>query len=161
MRRIGEWTARGAQWLAMAALAAMILHLGFDIVLRNFAGRPLDGTLEIVAELYLPFVAFGALAATHLRREEIRVDLIAQFIAPGATRALDLIAQAATVLCAAAMAWLTCGHALHDIDIGTRIEAGTVVIPAWPGRVIVALGFALLALAALARLLQEADDDTV
>ena len=160
MRRIAEWTTAAMQWLAVAALTAMMLHLGTEILLRNVAGRSLDGTLEIVAELYMPFVVFAALAATHLRGEEIRVDLVAHFLTQPTMRWLDRAGQLLMVVSAAAMAWLTSKHAVHAIRIGDRIEAGAAVIPAWPGKAMVTAGFAFLALAALVRLFGRADDDT-
>ncbi|MBO6638751.1 MAG: TRAP transporter small permease subunit [Roseitalea sp.] len=161
MRRIGEWSTRAVQWLAMLALAAMMAHLCADIAMRNLVGRPLDGTLEVVAELYMPFVAFGALAATHLRGEEIRVDLIAYLVPAASLPWVGRAGQVLMVASAGAMAWLTGGHAVRAFEIGERIEAGGVVIAAWPGKVMVVVGFTLLALAALMRLFEGTDDGSV
>jgi len=161
MRRIGEWSTRAVQGLATLALVAMMAHLCADIAMRNLAGRSLDGTLEVVAELYMPFVAFGALAATHLRGEEIRVDLIAWVLPTTLMPWVGRAGQLLMVGCAGAMAWLTGGHAVRAFEIGERIEAGTIVIAAWPGKVIVAVGFALLATAALIRLFEGADNGAV
>lgn len=161
MRRTGEWTTRAVQGLAMIALVAMMAHLCADIAMRNLAGRSLDGTLEVVAELYMPFVAFGALAATHLRREEIRVDLIAYLLPAALMPWVERAGQLLMVACAGAMAWLTGRHAVRAFEIGERIEAGSIVIAAWPGKVVVAVGFALLAMAALVRLFDGADNGTV
>ena len=161
MRRIGDWVSGAMQWLAVAALAAMMVNLGADILLRNLAGRPLDGTLEIVAEVYMPFVVFAALAATHLKSEEIRVDLIAGFLSPGVMRWIDRMGQLLMIASALAMAWLTGKHAVHAFEIGEHIEAGAVLIAGWPGKAIVTLGFALLAIAALVRLLENTDDGSI
>ncbi|WP_306051252.1 TRAP transporter small permease [Oceaniradius stylonematis] len=161
MRRIAEWSTRAVQGLAMLALVAMMVHLCADIAMRNLAGRSLDGTLEVVAELYMPFVAFGALAATHFRGEEIRVDLIAYLLPAPLMPWVGRAGQLLMVGCAGAMAWLTGGHAMRAIEIGERIEAGTIVIAAWPGKAMVTIGFALLALAALIRLIEGSDDGAV
>ena len=161
MRRIGNWATGAMQWLAVASLAAMMLHLCADILLRTLAGKPLDGTLEIVAELYMPFVVFAALAATHLKGEEIRVDLVASVLAPRVTDWIDRAGQLLMAVSAAAMAWLTGSHAVHAFRIGERIEAGSVVLAVWPGKAMVTAGFALLAFAALVRLFGKADDGTV
>ncbi|MEO4043487.1 TRAP transporter small permease [Hoeflea sp. CAU 1731] len=161
MNRIGRWATQAGQWLAVAALVAMMVHLGADILLRNIAARPLDGTLEVVAGLYMPFVVFAALSATHLNREEIRVDLVGNFLPQTAVMLLDRAAQLLMAICAAALAWLTASHAMRAFDIGQRIEAGSLVIPLWPGKAIVTTGFVLLAVAALVRLFGKADNGSV
>lgn len=146
------------QGLGVMALIAMMLHLGLDILLRNLAHKPLDGTLQIVAELYMPFVVFCALGATQLNGEEIRVDLIENFVPQAVKRRIDQAGQLLMAVSACAIAWLTGEHAVHAVQIGERIEAGSLVIAAWPGKVVVALGFALLALAAVVRLFGKSDD---
>lgn len=135
----------------------MILHLSVDIVLRNVFGMPLAGTLEIVAELYMPFVVFAALASVHMRGEEIRVDLFANLLPERLTHWIDGMAQLAMAGCAGAMAWLTAMHAVRAYRIGERIEAGAMVVAVWPGKAMVSVGFLLLVLAALARLFGRVD----
>ncbi len=45
--------------------------------------------------------------------------------------------------------------------IGERIEAGDLVIPFWPGKAIVTVGFILLVVATLVRMFGKADDGSV
>ncbi|MEW5421444.1 TRAP transporter small permease [Amorphus sp. 3PC139-8] len=151
MLRASDWIIRLGEGVAMAALAAMMLHLGADIVLRTAFGHPLGGTVEIVAEIYMPLVVFGALAAVQLRGEEIRVDLIDKALTPAMRRRFDQLSQLVMAAAAVALAWYTGGQAVHAIKIGKRIELEGLVLPSWPGHIMVAVGFALLAVAALAR----------
>lgn len=160
MLRATDCIVRIGAWVAVAALAAMMLHLGIDILLRTLFARPLGGTVEIVAEIYMPLVVFGALASVQARGEEIRVDLIDKALPPGGLAWLDRAAQVLMAVTAAALAWYTGGQAAHAIRIGTRIELEGIVLPSWPGHVMVAAGFALLALAALARAFGGARGDT-
>lgn len=151
MLRATDWIVRVGEWIAVAALAAMMLHLGADIFLRTAFDRPLGGTVEIVAEIYMPLVVFGALASVQLRGEEIRVDLIEKALAPAGRRLLDGVGQLAMAAAALALSWYTGSQAAHAMRIGTRIELEGMVLPSWPGHVMVAVGFVLLAIAALAR----------
>lgn len=151
MLRASEWIIRIGEWVAVAALAAMMLHLGTDILLRTLFDHPLGGTVEIVAQIYMPLVVFGALAAVQLRGEEIRVDLIEKILSPDLKRRFDQLSQLVMVAAAVALAWHTGNQAAHAIRIGKRIELEGIVLPAWPGHVMVAVGFVLLALAALVR----------
>jgi len=154
MLRATDGIVRLGAWVAVAALAAMMLHLGIDILLRSLFGRPLGGTVEIVAEIYMPLVVFGALASVQSRGEEIRVDLIEKALPAAGLVWLDRIGQLIMGAAAAALAWYTGAHAVHAVRIGTRIELEGIVLPSWPGHVMVAVGFALLALAALARIFE-------
>lgn len=152
MLRATDWIIRLGAWVAVAALAVMMLHLGVDILLRTLFARPLGGTVEIVAKIYMPLVVFGALASVQMRGEEIRVDLIDKALPSAVLAWLERIGQILMAAVAAALAWYTGSQALHAIRIGTRIELEGIVLPSWPGHVMVAAGFALLALAALARI---------
>jgi len=151
MQRATDWFVRIGAWVAQAALAAMMLHLGADILLRTLFDHPLGGTVEIVAEIYMPLVVFGALATVQRRGEEIRVDLVEKALSAAGVVWLDRAGQVVMAAAAGALAWYTGIQAADAIRIGTRIELEGIALPSWPGHTMVAVGFALLSLAALAR----------
>lgn len=132
-------------------LGMMVLHIALDVALQALFDLPLRGTSEIVSEIYMPFVVFGALAAVQKRREEIRVDLISMILPPALDRFLDRLVQVLVVVAALWLAWHTGEQALRAIQIQERIELGAFAIISWPGKLILPIGFALLGAAAFAR----------
>lgn len=70
-----EFVARLCGWVSSAFLAAMMLLIVVDVVLRKFGANPIHGTYELV-ELLLVCTFFVALPATFLRDENIVVDMI-------------------------------------------------------------------------------------
>ncbi|WP_323020690.1 TRAP transporter small permease [Pararhodobacter sp.] len=152
MHKLGDGLIRAADGVAILALTAMILQVGATILLRELAGIGISGAAEMVAKLYMPLIVFGALAGHYHAGAEIRVDLIAHWLPPGALRLLDRLIELVLALTAGALAWKTAGLAARALRIGERIEIGSLAIPGWPGKMAVTAGFALLALAALIRL---------
>lgn len=67
--------ARTCSWVAGAFLAAMMLLIVADVLLRKLANTPIRGMFELV-ELLLACTFFFALPATFLRDENLVVDLL-------------------------------------------------------------------------------------
>jgi TRAP-type C4-dicarboxylate transport system permease small subunit len=150
-RHLLDWASFVGEVLGALALALMVCHIGLDVALQAFAGSPLRGTNEIVSQIYMPFVVFGALATVQRRGEEIRVDLIETIVPRAVSRALDRFAQLLVIVAALFLAWHTGHEALRAIALGERIELGTTAAISWPGKLILPVGFVLLALAAFLR----------
>lgn len=139
------------EMLGALALGLMVAHIALDVTLQALIDLPLRGTSEIVSEIYMPFVMFGALAAVQRRREEIRVDLISMILPPRVDALLDRLVQILVIITALWLAWYTGEQALRAIQIQERIELGTFDLISWPGKLILPIGFALLSAAAFAR----------
>ncbi|MEW5420805.1 TRAP transporter small permease [Amorphus sp. 3PC139-8] len=142
---------RGGEYLAGAAICAMVVHIGLDVVALAIFERPLRGTTEVVSGLYMPFAVFGALAAVQRARAEIRVDVINNLLSDAAQRRLDAVVQIAVALVAIALAWQTFDLAVRAYDLGEHIMIGIHKIPVWPGKAVIPISFALLAVASLHR----------
>jgi len=95
--------------IGMALIAGSLLLLVTGIMFVDVIGRylfnsPLAFAVELV-ELCMGLVITFALALTTLRREHIRVDLLTQVVPPLARRALNLLADVATLIFMALIAW--------------------------------------------------------
>jgi hypothetical protein len=75
MKNPRDLVAKLCGWVSAAFLAAMLLLIVVDVVLRKFGLSPIHGTFELV-ELLLVCTFFFALPATFLREENIVVDMI-------------------------------------------------------------------------------------
>lgn len=89
--------------LAGLFLAAMMLVIVADVVLRTFFNIPIRGTYELV-ELLLAGTFFVALPAAFLRNDHIVVDIIDR-AAPRRIGLLRRAAQLAALAIVAVMAW--------------------------------------------------------
>lgn len=158
MRRLADAVLRLGEGLGVAILAAMMLHLIVSIALRNLLGVSLSGVTEIVADLYMPLLVFAALGMSYRRGEEIRVDLLAARLPAAAVLWQERLCQLAVIACCLAMAWYTGGLAQKAIALGERIEFGGHALVSWPAKLMVAAGFAMMAMAALLRLVADEED---
>jgi TRAP-type transport system small permease protein len=85
---------RIATWLGLVAalaLAFMMLFTTAAVVLREFAGQPVLGVVDIM-ELALVVCVFFAIAATFFRDEHIVVDVVDRMLPAGIVRGLRLTA---------------------------------------------------------------------
>lgn len=100
------WPAIAAKvcaWIASAFLAAMMLLIVADVLVRTAFNRPIRGTYELV-ELLLCATFFVALPAAFLRDDHIVVDSIDRR-APRAVPWLKRIARVVAVTMLGLMAW--------------------------------------------------------
>ena len=88
--------ASALRWLAMAALVAMMGVTVLDIAMRNVLNQLVLGSIELV-QLTIVLVVFLALPETFLRKEQITVDAIDQFVSPRVAALLRALAALATV----------------------------------------------------------------
>ncbi|MCC5968659.1 MAG: TRAP transporter small permease subunit [Pararhodobacter sp.] len=156
--RIVDGIARIAEALAGVALVLLMVHVTVDVV-STAVGRPLRGTTEVAAELYMPAIVFGALAMVQRRGEEIRVDILAILLHDRIASLLDRAAQLVVMGSALWLAWHTGLHAHRAWRIGEFIDLGVLRVPAWPGKAMLPLGLGALALAAFTRALRPSHED--
>lgn len=142
-------------------IAAVMLLMCADVLLRNLANRPIDGVAELVASSIVVIV-FLQLPATLRHGRMARADLfIDPFIRrrPCAGRRLRALFSAAGMLACAAIAhasWPMLARAWRDAEfLGVQ---GLFSFPTWPMRAVVVLGAALAAVQYLLLALQDLAD---
>jgi len=133
-------------------LLVMTAAVGYGVVLRYLFNRPQVWTDELVGYLLVVLVMAGA--ADVLRRgEHIGVDLVTERLSPKARRLAEIWGMAAVVLvsgCLAAAGWEL---AEFSYSVGLFSD-GYLEVPMWLPQAAVPIGAALLAIAALNRLLR-------
>jgi TRAP-type C4-dicarboxylate transport system permease small subunit len=111
-----DFVAKLCGWVSAAFLAAMLLLIVVDVVLRKFGLSPIHGTFELV-ELLLVCTFFFALPATFLRDENIVVDMIDTW-RPRWVPALKRASAAAAVVLLATIAWQSWLQARDAMSFG-------------------------------------------
>ena len=131
-------------WIAMAAMAAMALHVTADVVSKNLLNLPLPVTVEMTAHYYMVAVVFFPIAAVELRNGHISVEIISQYVSE---RGRQLLVAAVSLVGAAYFAIVTArtwGDAVRSFNTGEYLY-GSFQLTVWPTRFFIPLGCGLLA----------------
>lgn len=152
--RLFEGFARLLSGLAGVALVLMMLHVVADVIMKFVFNLPIPGTLEVVAFYYMVAAVFLPLAYVELKGAHITVDLVFDRM----PRVLQRVALALGFACSAGffsiLAYQTWLDAVEAYEVG-EIVMGAVALPIWPSRFVLPLGFAIIALASIIRLIRE------
>lgn len=152
--RIEQWTAKIADafnWVAAAAVAAMMVLTCMDIVLRLFR-HPIPGTYEMVGFLGAVFAAFS-LGYTSVNRGHIAVDFLVQKLPARAQSAVD---AANAAICAVFFGMLARQCLIYAADLkGFGEVSMTLQMPIYPFVYGLAAGCGLLTLVLAVRFLKD------
>lgn len=129
-----------------------------DVIMRSFFSQSLYGMSEL-SVLVLVLMVFLALPAGQVKKEHYRVVIIDQWLSEAGLRAMAIFRYAVCLLATGAFAWYS---ALSAYESTIRMEAtyAVVAFPVWPARIIIALGFSLLALQYLIDLIKALTGDS-
>ena len=140
-----------ATLIAGALVALMMVQVAVDVVARYVVGRPLPATTVFIAQYYMLFVVFLALALPERTNSHISVEIVTERLP---LRAQYHLASWVHLFCAviyAIMAHASWGEAVNKFrSSATVIESG-IAVPIWPGYFVVPIGCALMAIVLLYR----------
>lgn len=150
LEKVIDWLTKAQAFIAGIALAAMILLVCANIILRQIY-KPISGTFELVALFGAVATAF-ALSFTQAKRMHIAVDLLVDRFSEHTRRWLKLINGIICSVFFALVAWQITSWSLVLIREGELTE--TLQIPFYPFTLAVAFGCALLSLVFLQTVLR-------
>jgi TRAP-type C4-dicarboxylate transport system permease small subunit len=104
-------------YAAALSLAAMMLVIVADVVLRATSRLPVRGQYELV-ELALACTIFLALPAVFLRNAHLVVDVADHFVGARVRRVLDILGAIASLVALAVMLWQMVPQALYMMNFG-------------------------------------------
>ena len=145
--------------VAKLAVAAMMLHIGFDLIVRAVLGSAPEGMPETVSRLYMVAVVFLPLAAAQLGGRQIEVSFFAERMPPLASRVQAVAVGLLTSAVAGLMSYLSFGIA---VEATQRLESVTLLngtLAIWPARWAIVLGFGSWAFVAALQALSAARSD--
>ena len=145
-----------ADWsnaVAAFALALMMFHVTIDVVCRYFFSAPLTGTIEIVSTYYMVAVIAFPMAYLHDRDQHIRVELFTSGLSKKTLAKFDFFVEFIILACVFIMAVYGFEEAWDRSVAGEVWEAGQALIDVWPSRWFLPIGFLLMAIVSLAKII--------
>ncbi|GKY86868.1 TRAP transporter small permease [Sinisalibacter aestuarii] len=148
MHRLVTFAALAAKilgYIGALAVAAMMLHISLDVILRNAFRISLDTVPEIVARYYMTALAFLPLAWLEIRRDMISVELLDFALTARSRRISDTLVMVIAAVIYTMLAWTNWDKALAETRVGTLVEIATYKMPVWHSFYFSAVGFTLAA----------------
>ncbi len=150
--RAVRWVAYACASVATAMLVAIAGVVGYGVFVRYVLGAPEPWTDELVSYLLVYVVMLGA-AEVIRRGDSITVDLLTTRLGPRWQRAVEIWGMAAVVVVASV--WIYSGWDMVAFSARIRmVSEGYLAVPLTWVQFAIPLGGALIALAALYRLVQ-------
>ena len=139
-------------WFAAAVLVAIMVVTFVDVIGRNFFGRSLRGTVEMVS-LMMGVLVFSGLAVTEMTRSHITVETF-QGLFPKSLKRVSMIVNS---LLAVGVSWFLLNQLLtKTMDILAEREFTMILkLPYWPAALLMLIGFALFFLLLVLRLVRD------
>lgn len=143
---------RGLAWLekilylgAALALAAMMLSITADTLGRFLFGRPVAGVYQVNEMYLLPAIVYLSIARAQRRDEHIAVDVFVAAMRPGPQRLLKGLGRVLAIGIFGVIAYRTGEMAQRQFAMG-NVTSGAILLPAWIGWFVVAVGSAAMTL---------------
>ncbi len=135
---------------------AMIAVIMVETVGRYFFNAPTPWAHDVSSWFQVVYVFLGGAFALH-RGYMVRVDILFMNFPPRVQAAVDLFVTTLLFGCfAAVMLWMGTRMGVQSFDMGETSSTGVWDGPVWPAKWMVPLGFALVTLAWINHVLQQA-----
>ena len=157
IEKVIRWIALALAVVAGVALILMMLQTVVDILMKNFAGAPIEGNLEIMSVYHMVAIVFLPLAIVELKHEHITVDLLVQLFPHWLRRVTDTLGYLVCAVFFGLLTYQTWLDAVKAFRID-EILMTSILITIWPAKFSLPIGFAAVMLASLLHALRAATD---
>ena len=123
----------------------MALHITVDVGSRNLGYGPIPATLELTQYWAMVLIVMLGMGQAERLGEHIQAGVLVERLPARSSRWAAIIVHAVGFLTVAALTWFSALAAAASIAV-REIALGVIVIPIWPMKVVVAVGFALFML---------------
>lgn len=132
--------------IAGATLLLMMVQTVADVVMKNVAGQPIMGNLEIISVYHMVAVVFLPVAFVEIKHEHISVDLVAQLFPKSLRRVTETLGYLVCGIFFALLTYQTSIDAMRSYEIN-EIMMTSILITVWPAKASLPLAFAAVSLA--------------
>lgn len=137
--------------IAGGLVVLMMVQVAVDVFARYVVGRPLPATTVFIAQYYMLFVVFLALALPERTNSHISVEIVTERLP---ARVQYHLASWTHLLCAviyAIMADASWAEAMNKFRMNATVIESGIAVPIWPGYFVVPIGCGLMAIVLLYR----------
>lgn len=129
LRKVINPASQWCSWVAVVALGLITLVVAFDVILRAAFNKPVPASIEIVSIVLLS-VFFAPLAASELRNEHIRVDVLVGKLTPSIQQIIITNGYFLSLGIVVLIAWQFFAQA-EILRYGQNVT-GFLHLPLWP-----------------------------
>ncbi len=152
LNRISSVLARAEDGLAVLCLAGVFLLVTYDMTSRTFLGVSLPWSEEFSRVLLIMLVYFSAIGLTR-RNDHIRVEFIVGMFGRSAQKKFALLSDLLCLIFALSATWLGVVFVKESIRFNLSFAHSNLPFPVWVAQLIVPVGFSLISLRLVLRLL--------
>ncbi|MGL4288545.1 MAG: TRAP transporter small permease [Phreatobacter sp.] len=131
-------------WLAAAAMLAIMVVVAWDVAMRYGFNRPLSWAYDLISLYLLAGVFFLALSRAYSAGAHVNVDILQQKLPPSVMRVTEIITCALGAVIFAVICHVGFDRALEAFQ-AKDVMSGGIEWPTWPALALVPVGFGLLA----------------
>ena len=151
LEKIVNLVTRWLNWMAAAALIAVMVIVCANVIGRSFFETPVKGTVDIVSLLGAIVIAW-AIAYTQVVKGHIRVDILVQRLPHRIQYIVDSVIDLIGLALFALISWQTIIFAKVNFEVGELSEV--LKIPITPFASVVAIGCIAITLVLLIDLIK-------
>jgi TRAP-type C4-dicarboxylate transport system permease small subunit len=142
-------------WVSILAGVLMMLHVTVDVAGRYLFNRPLEGTTEIVAAVYMVVIAYAPWAWIAARDNHIVAGMFQDIGTPRFDFWIEIVVKIVTALCVAVFTYQTFLQAMRQTRAGEVMIAGTMYLPVWPSRWVLPVSGGLMVVYLVLRVIRD------
>ncbi|MCI4663022.1 MAG: TRAP transporter small permease subunit [Neomegalonema sp.] len=136
-----------------AILCLMALLIVIDVFLRNVVGAGFPVTAELVAKYFMVAVSFLPVAYAELRRRHIEATIFTDYLPKSLMPVVFFFGFLLSAGAYGLLTWGSATDALSKTARGAYVEAGTMDFVTWPAYWIPVIGFGMMVLICVLRLI--------
>ncbi|HET8904176.1 MAG TPA: TRAP transporter small permease [Saccharospirillum sp.] len=152
LNRLADQLSRALALLGTLGIAAMMLHVTLDVVLRTTMNYSIPATLEIVTRYYMVTLALLPLAWVEHQRTMIAVEAFSDMLGNRFKAWTDVLVAVASLLIYFIFMMATWSKAIEQFERGAYVMSLDFPMPVWPTYFVVPVSFGLACLVCLIRL---------
>ncbi len=124
-----------------ALVLLLMLQVVLNAVMRTFANRPIEGTLEHVGNWYLPTIILLGLVLAQQRKEHVEAPVLFDRMPPRLQREIQILVNIVLAAFVFFMGYYAYVEAYHSMSLGET--AGVSGVPIWFAKFAAPVGFFL------------------
>ncbi|WP_163851881.1 TRAP transporter small permease [Pseudooceanicola aestuarii] len=138
-------------WTGMVAIILMMTQITADVAGKLLFNQPLPGTIALVSNYYMVFVAFIPLAFVETRNGHITVEVVTEFLPRHVQRHLYSWTYLLSAVVFGLLAYQTGKEAMTSYAAGTFMVEQQIKVITWPSYFLLPVGCGLMTLVVVYR----------